>query len=109
MVCGGVAAHEVHLGPVFLARLFLKGEPCEVLQLLWLVVATIHRDAAVMLAHLRNPLPRQLLGIVMWQDQPVAADVGILQMRREINLVRCRYGTEMNFGCADDAHDEVVV
>jgi hypothetical protein len=54
----GVAAHEVHRGPVFLARFFLKGEPREVLQLLRQIVATIHRDAAVVLAHLRTRAAR---------------------------------------------------
>jgi hypothetical protein len=55
---GGVAAHELHGSPVCLACYLLKGEPHEVLQLLWQAVATIHRDTAVILAHLRSRAAR---------------------------------------------------
>ena len=72
VVRGGVAAHEVHGGPVFLARFFLKGEPREVLQLLRQIIATIHRDAAVVLAHLRSRAARAAVAqqrevIARWQ------------------------------------------
>jgi len=52
MIRRRVATHEVHGGPVFLARFFLKGQPREVLHLVRQIVASIHGDAAVVLAHL---------------------------------------------------------
>ena len=53
MVRRRVAAHEVHGRPVFLTGFLLKGEPREVLHLVRQIVATIHGNAAVVLAHLR--------------------------------------------------------
>ena len=53
MIRRGVMAHQVHRGPVFLARFVIEREPREMLQFLRQLAVAIHREPAVMLANLR--------------------------------------------------------